>query len=340
MKHFLFIFILLLQACGTLWRGTIYNSPNVGDSKHFHAYEFTSNISNPYHIIKKVGIVNSIDLVKSKTDYLIKFENDTLFLLYGDENAIDKPYELFSISKSVINLLLGIAINEGLIGSVDDNINSYITGIDKSLSSTTIRELLQMRSGINNNFYLQAIFYYGTNLKWSITQIKVNKSNVGIFQYSDCSTQLLAFIIENVTHKTIEEYFHEKLWVPLEMVGRGSWTWDSKKHKNARAFCGLSLPPINLIKIANLVINNGIYNDKIIIPTSWIDFISIVSIKEPNYIDGHYYNYHWRCLDDNILYAKGLRGQYLFINRKQGSIYLRLGRSESKINWLQLFTHG
>lgn len=328
--------MLLLQSCVALWRGAIYNRPAVGDSKLFPYFCYCSPYRDIDYAVDTIVFSPVVDHGTAQTDFLAVWKDDVLKVYWGDPNALQSIHDVFSVTKSVVSLLMGIAIGEGAVGSIDDKVFSYIKGLDMSLKNTTLKELLQMRSGMDNSPLLETFMYYGGNLRWSVKQANIDQRRVGKFAYSDCSTQILSMVIEQATGKPIEEYFYEKIWLPMGMGGNSIWNLDSKWHRNARAFCGLSLSPDNLVSIGKLILNDGKYKGRTIVPREWIDRITHIEVREPTYIDGQYYNYHWRGIDDNIIYAKGLFGQYLYIDKTRGTIILRLGKSEGGVQWLDV----
>ena len=142
------------------------------------------------------------------------------------------------MAKSVISILIGIAIDDGLIKSVNEPITNYIPELKQSgFEKVTIEHLLQMTSGLDFNesyvspFSEASSYYYGTNLRKAILKLKLKREPEQEFEYTSGSPQILGLILERVIKKkTVTKDLEEKLWIPLGMEYEASWSLDSKKN--------------------------------------------------------------------------------------------------------------
>ncbi|WP_207534770.1 serine hydrolase domain-containing protein [Desertivirga arenae] len=128
----------------------------------------------------------------------------------------------FSVTKSIVGLLIGIAIDEGKITSVDQHVSDFLPDFKEGRKSEiTIKHLLQMASGLdfmesyNTPFNYTTESYYGDDLPKLVSKLKVIETPGSIYRYKSGDTQILGLILTKATGKTISEYASEKLWQKL-----------------------------------------------------------------------------------------------------------------------------
>ena len=166
---------------------------------------------------------------KSQTTALIFIRRDTvLYEKYFNGFARDSYFHSQSMAKSFISFLIGAAIDDGLIKSVNDPITQYIPELlkrDNRFGNITIKHLLEMRSGLAYNtsfisgthihapWHDEAVGYYHPNVrKLLLKRVKIATEPGGTFQYCNYNTSYLGLIIERATQKTVSQYLEEKLW--------------------------------------------------------------------------------------------------------------------------------
>jgi CubicO group peptidase (beta-lactamase class C family) len=309
--------------------------------------------------------------------FLIIRNDSILYEKYFDKKNEESFVPSFSASKSIVSALAGIAIAEGKIKSIDQPITDYLPELlkqDERFSKITIKDLLNMRSGIlykesyNNPFGNAAKSYYGTNLLAQIKKLKINEEPDKKFEYKSINPQLLSFIIERATGKKISDYLQEKIWQPIGMEFDATWSIDSRRHQEAKAFCCLNARARDFAKIGRLYLDKGNWNGKQIVPEDWVEESSIVTKNTQNFV----YTYLWwhnveqtkvsdttkvkvneisRIItkkDDNgktvyylqkpmnDFYASGLLGQFIYVYPAKNVIIVRLGKN-TDVNWPKLF---
>jgi len=141
------------------------------------------------------------------------------------------------MAKSVTSILIGIAIDDGLITSVEEPLTTYIPELkENGFDQVNLEHLLQMTSGLKfsesyyNPFGTVATFYYGRRLRKAIEKLELeNPPGVG-FDYTSGEAQLLGLVLERALNgQTVSSYLEEKLWKPLQMEYDASWSIDKKK---------------------------------------------------------------------------------------------------------------
>ncbi|NCU33544.1 MAG: class C beta-lactamase-related serine hydrolase, partial [Candidatus Moranbacteria bacterium] len=145
-------------------------------------------------------------LEQHKTVAFIVIKNDTILMEeYFNGYAPEDIINSFSVTKSFVSALVGIAIEEGLIRSADQPITDFLPELAKNdprFGKITLDHLLNMRSGLKfnegyaNPFADMAKYYYGTNLKKYITQLKIERQPNEAYNYISANTQLLGMALE------------------------------------------------------------------------------------------------------------------------------------------------
>jgi len=348
-------------------------------TKGKNSFYFSNNTQNnnfklPKKVISKKKETYSFNeaLTKDKTAaFLIIKKDSILYEKYFD--GFDKSSLLasFSVSKSFLATMIGIAINDGEINSVKDSITAYLPDLDKTkFGHINIENLLNMRSGIKskkdflNPFGQIVKMYYGKNLRKYMRKIKIEKEPGLSYDYSNVNSQLLAIILENATGKSVEKNLEEKIWKPLGMEYNATWSVDSKKNKMVKAFCCINASARDYAKIGRLYLNKGKWNNKQIIPENWVtksttfttsknDFrytyhwkhsvtyeILTDSTKYPDlYVDGGYFMDKNNAKKDFIIYpypgffAIGILGQFVYVYPEKDLIIVRLGQQDKVFEW-------
>jgi len=187
---------------------------------------------NAYNLSKQEeDFINSID-----TKAFLVFKNDSIiFENYYDEHRSSTVSNSFSAAKTVVALLIGIAIEEGKIKSLDEPIGNYLPAYNSNgKEKITIRHLLMMSSGLDwqesgaNPLSENAESYYGTDLLGLVNRQKSIEVPGKKFNYQSGNSQLLGFIIEKATGKSVSEYTQEKIWKRIGTEHEAYWSLDQE----------------------------------------------------------------------------------------------------------------
>jgi len=240
------------------------------------------------------------------------------------------------MSKSYISTLVGVAIKEGKIKSIDQKVCEYIPEFcELGNAKITIKHLLTMSSGLNwvENYYnpigQTAEAYYGNDLRGLVIDLQSIETPGKVFKYHSSCTQLLAFVVERATGKTISEYVSEKLWKPMGSKHPALWNTD-KEGGDEKAFCCLNSNARDFARIGKLYMNYGKWNGNQILDTSYVkEATSVVDLLDEDGDKNVNYGYqfwlsNYKGLD--IYYARGLWGQYVICIPEKDLIVVRLGR--------------
>lgn len=271
--------------------------------------------------------------------FLVSKEDTLIFEKYFEGHSVDKVSNSFSMAKTVISMLVGIAVDEGVIYSLDDNIRTYLPNYDfQSDFTLTIRDLLQMASGSNwdesrsNAFSDNAAAYYGKDITAFMHNMKVIHKPGVAFNYQSGNTQILGLLLREVYKKDISELVSEKIWSPMEMSHKAYWSADSKR-KIEKAYCCLYATAQDFLKLGSLFIYNGQYQSKQIVPEWYIH--EMINSKAPELkLSGNVNQLYglqlWTYNDDSepLVYFRGILGQYIIISPKNKWVAVRLGKKK------------
>lgn len=345
-----------LSSC-TVGRFVIYNFADIKDYKKFPSRPLESS-DTPflfYRSSEKPKAPKSITqadgkefpfgefLKKNKTVAFLIIQNDTLqyeqYFNGYDRNSIVPS---FSMAKSITSFLIGCAIDDGLIHSIDDPVSRYIPELKKNgFDRVSIKELLQMTSGLHfsesyfSPFSEVASFYYGRNLEKGVLKFKLDNPPGEQFSYKSGNTEILGLILKRVLNgKSVTAYLQQKLWTPLHMEYDASWSLD-RKDGLEKTFCCVNARAIDFAKIGRLYLDEGNWNGKQLVSPDWIK--NSVKVDTTNG-SAWFYQYQWWLPTTNgDFYADGFLGQYIYVNPAKNLIIVRLGKNEGKVDWPEIF---
>lgn len=292
-------------------------------AKSFHEEKYFNK--NEAYPAKKVDAY----LKKMKTAAFLVITNDTLvFEKYYNKYHKESIQTSFSIAKSVVSLLVGKALSDNKIKSIEDPITNYLPEllkVDKKFSYISVRNLLLMQSNICHNLERDGLkVYYYPNLEdLVLTKLQVEDCKHKSSWYNNYHTVLLGLILERTTGVEVSKYFEEQIWSKIGTESNASWSTDKKGLPLMAA--GINARAIDFAKIGKLVLDNGYREREAIIDSIWI----ATSVTPPK---NRSYAYHWwKSNLSGDFYAQGIWGQILYISPSLNTIIIRHGKSKGKI---------
>ncbi len=355
----LLIIILFATTGCQVGRFVFYNFANITDHKIFPSrplhndsikFSFVTNLNEnvPRTITNPKQQTLSFEefLTDNKTVAFLIIKSDTiLYEKYFDRYTKESVVASFSMAKSVTSILIGCAIDDGLIKSVDEPVTAYIPELKKNgFEKVTIKHLLQMTSGLDfnesyvNPFGDAASFYYGRKLRKKTENVKLKSEPGEKFDYVSGNTQLLGLVLERaLKNKTVTQYLQDKLWKPLGMEFDASWSMDRKKDGLEKTFCCLNARARDFAKIGRLYLNKGDWNGTQIVSQQWVE-----ESTRPDTTDGGatFYRYQWWLpTQRGDFMAEGILGQFIYVNPAKDLIIVRLGKKTGDTNWSTVFVN-
>jgi CubicO group peptidase (beta-lactamase class C family) len=352
---FIFTCCVLSIAGCHVGRFFIYNVADLRDHRKFTSRPLTAS-ENPYlfherseqivpRMITYQGKEYAFDdfLEESNTVAFLVIRNDSILCeRYVDGYEKDDVIPSFSMAKSFTSILIGCAIEDGLIDDVRDPIVKYLPELRRNHSdSLRIEHLLQMTSGLHfDEVYYSPFadvgkFYYGRNLEKYVGNMRQENKPGEVFNYSSGDTQVLGMVLQKVLGtKTVTEYFQEKVWSPLGMEYDGSWSVD-RKDGVEKTFCCVNARARDFARIGRLYLNEGNWNGQQLVPKSWVKS-SLTPVTTEGAV--RYYRYQWWFMGNNGSFsAVGLLGQYIYVQPADNLIIVRMGRNKGDFNWPSFF---
>ncbi|MCW3085034.1 MAG: beta-lactamase [Bacteroidetes bacterium] len=278
-----------------------------------------------------------------KTIAFVVVKNDSLLHeQYWDGYGADSHSNSFSMAKSFVSIMVGIAIDEGKIKSIDEPVGDFLPEFkDGDNAKLTIKHLLTMSSGINfDENYVSplaypAAAYYGSDLKKLTYGYKVTEEPGKKFKYLSGNSELLAFILEKATGMKLSDYMSEKLWKPLGAKNDAYWSLDHSDGVE-KAYCCFNSNALDFARIGELYLDTGKWNGNQLVSKDYV-LNSVKPAELTNTGDENKndrYGYAWWLIPDykghRIFYARGILGQYIFCIPDQKMIVVRLGSKREK----------
>lgn len=341
--------MLILQSC-QVGRFAWYNFSNITDHKIFPSRPLVKSDA-PFRFVEAPKKERIGKARVEKIDSMVAANNSVAFLIIrNDSILIERYYQQyeasstvasFSMAKSYTSALIGAALSDGFIKSVEEPITNYLIELKgrAGFDQIKIRHLLQMTSGIKSSesYYnplgQAAKLYYGRNLRGYLSRLKIDYAPGTKFAYRSVNTQLLGLIVERATRKSVTDYMNEKIWSHLGAEYEASWSIDKKNNGLEKTFCCINAKARDFAKFGRLFLNEGQWNGQQLLPKEWITESTTSTQKEGAV---GYYGYQW-WISQKGFYADGLHGQFIYVNRAKNLIIVRLGKSEGKMPWPNFF---
>jgi CubicO group peptidase (beta-lactamase class C family) len=223
-------------------------------------------------------LLDALDYFKS--DGLIVLHEGTLiYENYWQGNSKDQPHISWSVAKSFLSALIGIAHHEGLIEDLNDPITKYLKDFDGTgYANVPIIDILQMSSGIifnedyadynsDINKFARALAQ-GTSMRDFAKALKNGKQPGTFNHYVSIDTQMLAMLLEEVTGQPVAKNLEDKIWTKIGMEHDAYYMVDDTGA--AWALGGLNATLRDYAKFGQLYLNNGQWNNDQIVPEDWV----------------------------------------------------------------------
>ncbi len=232
----------------------------------------------------------------------------------------------FSVAKSFTSTLVGAAIQDGAIKSLEDNLSLYIPDLRGSAyDGVTVRQLLTMSTGVrwNEDYedpnsdvsrFNNAEPEPGMDATVSYLRKLPRAHPPGtVWNYSTGETNLIGVLVSSATKKPLAQYLQEKIWQPAGMGGPATWLLGKTGHEIAG--CCIQAETRDFARFGLFVLAGGAAGGQQIVPRAWFAMATTkqIDIGEP----GHGYGFQWWTYDDGSVAAQGIFGQGIFIDPKR-----------------------
>lgn len=257
----------------------------------------------------------------TRTAAFVVLHNDrVVFERYGRGYSEHSLLNSFSIAKAIVSSLVGIALDEGRITSLDTTVASVCPEfLGTAYGTVTVRQLLTMTSGVVDASSLlpgRAQIYYGDDLRGLALQAQPSSADPSVetqgWRYSETDIQVLGFVLERAVGMPVSEYLAAKLWQPLGMESPALWALD-REGGSEKAFCCVSARARDFARFGQLMRDGGRWNGRQLVPAAWAARSVLPGFEA---LDRHTHQHLWWTPHGGRgdFYAYGHNGQYLYVN--------------------------
>jgi CubicO group peptidase (beta-lactamase class C family) len=285
------------------------------------SYEFDGETQNLENALKHF-----------KTDGLLIIKNNkVIYEDYFNGNTPTSKHISWSVAKSFLSALVGIAVRDGLIDDINDPITKYLPDFkDTGYDGIKIKNILQMSSGVlfnedyadpnsDINKFGRAVAA-GTSFRDFAKTLTNHKEQGTYNHYVSIDSQMLGFLLVEVTGMPLREYLHEHIWEKIGMEDSAYYLSDNEDVDMALG--GLNATLRDYAKFGLLYLNNGRWDDEQVVPSAWVDASHNMDAPhlQPGVNDfsssAWGYGYQWWVpgFPDTDYTASGVYNQYIYID--------------------------
>ena len=361
--HALRLFVTLTLAAGavhgcTSYRIIRYREPDARNQDMFPS-RLVRKADTPFEFARLSALRTDLDTVTVRApdarrisfqQYMNEYavlafvviRNDTIvYETYRDGFTASTIHNSFSVAKSVLSALVGIAVGEGKIKSLDDPITSYLPELRgrSAFAGVTVRHLLEMKSGLRYteaeggpiaSFRSdEARVYYSANLPKTLAGAKRETMPGTRWRYKDTDAELLGWVLSRATGQTVSAYTEEKLWRRIGTEHDATWSLDRRdgQEKTSSAFNAVAR---DFARFGRLYLEGGRWNGEQIVPADWVAGSAAVdTTRAPeisNWWQMQHTMYWWHPIQAPAreYYADGSHGQRIYVDPATRTVIVQL----------------
>jgi len=260
---------------------------------------------------------------------------------YARGHSAQGRWVSFSVAKSLTSTLVGAAIKDGFISSVDDAVTRYLPELrDSAYDGVTVRQLLTMTSGAKwNEDYKDpaadfALFYsipVDPGMDATVSYMKKLRRDAPPgqrWQYNTGDTNLIGVLVARATGKNLATYASEKIWARYGMESDASWMLDRSGHEHGG--CCISASTRDFARFGQFILDGARIDGQSVVADGWLEAATRkqVDIGQP----GAGYGYQWWTRDRGAFNAFGLHGQQIHVDRARGLV-VAINSAEPGATW-------
>ena len=315
---------------------TGHNTAFISDYEYFDNKEIRSTNPKPWALHKQYNTIQESDELKElnderKTKSFLVIKNDSiLFEKYYDGHKQTDISNSFSVAKSIVTSMMGKAIMEGKIKSLNQPVSDFFEEYNDGIASElTVGDLASMSSGMkwSEKYYsvinITSESYFTDDLRSVILRQEIENKPGQAFRYSSGDTQLLAMVIEKATGTSLSDYLSQKFWGPMGAETLALWQIDSKESEMEKAYCCIAATARDFARFGKLYIDKGKWGDTEILDSSFVE----LSLK-PVFDDSPFYGYGWWLYEyegKKVFTMNGHQGQFVISFPDENIIIVRQG---------------
>jgi CubicO group peptidase (beta-lactamase class C family) len=279
------------------------------------------------------------------TAFLVARGETLVYEAYPNGSSREATQTSFSVAKSFVSTLVGIAADEGLL-NLHDSIATYIPELlerDPRFRDITIRHLITMSSGIRYAEFKipwsdDVTTYYAPDLRAAALAASIERPPGEEFHYNNFNPLLVGMVLERATGVHVSDYLATRLWQPMGAEADGSWSLDSERSGFEKMESGINGGAVDFLKLGLVFAHEGRIAGRQVVPAAWVsEATGVDTATDP----AEEYQYFWWIFPDrNAFSAIGNKGQYIYVDPVADVTIVRMGRgygSFDYLRWIDLF---
>lgn len=288
-----------------------------------------------YNKVQSTDRLNTINEKLGTVAFMIVKNDSIWYENYADGYNEGSKTNSFSMAKSIVTAMLGKAIMDGHIKSLEQPVGDFFPEFSKGLAAKmTVGDLSSMSSGLNweesytSPFSVTARAYYDPNIRDVIRGLKVVEIPGKEYKYLSGNTQLLGMVIEKATKQQLSSYLSQSFWKPMGMQSEAIWQLDSQESGMEKAYCCIASNARDFARFGMLFKNKGMFEGEELLPAEFVELATT-----PRFKDGQMYGYgFWLSnhLDKKIFAMRGILGQYVICIPEDNIMIIRLGHQRGQ----------
>lgn len=354
-----------LQGC-SLYRTVRYQEPYPTAPDKIFPYRVVHHADVPFHFAKGTQR-NDLDtvsvrdtdgrlkpfakyLVDKKIHAFVVIRNDTIVYEHYNNYKPSERWSSYSVAKSFLSAVLGIALEKGIISSLDDPVVKYLPELknDADFKGLTLRHLMEMKSGFayertNGSMWHDlrsddAKFYYTTNMKESLMDMRRVQTPPAPWAYKDSDVELLGWILNRAAGKPVAAQLEEEVWKKIGTEYDATFSLDRPNGLD-KVSAAFQATVFDYARYARLYLNGGKWNGEQIIPADWVKASTTIDMSrtEPEVVTWYrmQHNHLWwlpmhNWAAERDFYADGSRGQRVYVHRPTKTIIVQLSEDSEQ----------
>lgn len=337
---YVFNYDYLLKAVRTIYF-TGHTTAYLEDYKKFDNVVVKSGEPQPWPQSKIYNTATASDSIMSVHErygsiaYLVIKNDSILFEEYYDGFGKDSKSNSFSMAKSYVSAMLGKAIMQGHVKSLEQPVGDFFTEYSTGdAARMTVGDLASMASGLNwdegyySPFSVTTQAYFDDDLAKIMLDRGIKTKPGQDFEYLSGNTELLAMVLEKATGMELEEYLSQEFWKALGSESDALWQVDSEENGLIKAYCCIASNARDFARLGKLYKNHGKWNGK-----QLLDSAFVVKSITPRF-EGAPYGYgFWLKKHDgkDLFMMRGHLGQYVMVVPQDNLMVVRLGHSRGAL---------
>ena len=268
--------------------------------------------------------------------FLVLYGDTLIYEEYWNDHSQERLGNSFSMAKSIVSLLIGCALDEGKIKSIDEPVANYLPEFEDEKKDITIEQVLNMSTGLSwSESYIHpfcdvAELYFDTDDRdLSCNRREIEEAPGEVWRYKSGDTQVLTYILQEAVGMSVSDYAAQKLWIPMGAESEALWSLAGDENSTEKGFCCFYATSRDFLRLGKLINNKGNWNGQQLVSADYVqDFSTIADLKKPNGKPNNCYGYQYWIYQGysyEVTYFRGMSGQYIISIPSKDLVIVRTG---------------